>query len=61
MNKNSVHSNQLTFFSFGSFLPSPSLGWISFDGADVLVNPVRSLSGDRDKSPGNGTDHVMSS
>lgn len=36
------------------------MGWISFDGADVLVNLVRSLSEGGDKSPGNGADHVMS-
>lgn len=52
MKKNSIHSNQSNF-SLGSFLPSPSIGWISFDGADILVNPVRCLSEGRGKSPGN--------
>lgn len=57
MNKNSTHSNRSTF-SLGSFLPSPSIGWISVDGAylvnsvhgDILVNWVRSLSEGRDES-----------
>lgn len=42
-----------------AFLPSPSKGRISFDGANVLLNPVRFLSEGTDKSPGNGTVHVI--
>ena len=78
-NKNSIHSNQLTVFSFqesdlskllkhlemliGSYMHFflPSKGWISFDGANILLNPVRSLSEGTDRSPGTGTICVIRS